>query len=74
MTEYTGFKRVEKSETPTWDDILNGSLVLYKNGYLETIYGHVRFFCKREDGSDEWTAGSSDDVTDIVDCWFKKLK
>ncbi len=71
---YSAFQKVDKSITPTWDEIKNGSLVLYNNGYLESIYGHIRFFDKRQDGSDEWTAGSSDDVTDSIDCWFKKLK
>lgn len=74
ITTYIGFKRVEKSVTPTWDEIKNGALVLYTNGYLETIMGHIRFFDKRKDGTDEWTAGSSDDVTDLVECWFRKEK
>jgi hypothetical protein len=54
LTTYTGYKKVEKSETPTWDEIKDGALVLYKNGYLETIAGHIRFFDKRQDGTDEW--------------------
>lgn len=72
LTTYTVYKKVEKSETPTWDEIKNGAFVLYKNGYLETISGHIRFFDKRKDGTDKWTAGSSDDVTDNVECWFRK--
>lgn len=72
LTTYTGYRRVEKSVTPTWDEIKDGALVLYKNGYLETIAGHIRFFDKRQDGTDEWTAGSSDDITDNVECWFRK--
>jgi hypothetical protein len=67
------FKKMDKSITPTWNEIVEGALVLYTNGHMESIHGHIRFFLKREDGTDEWTAGSSDDVTDIVDCWFKKL-
>ena len=39
LTTYTGYKKVEKSGTPTWDEIKGGALVLYKNGYLETIAG-----------------------------------
>jgi hypothetical protein len=74
ITTYTGFKRVEKSITPTWDEVTNGALVLYTNGYLESILGHIRFFTKRQDGTDEWTAGSSDDVTELVECWFRKEK
>lgn len=71
---YTAFRKMDKSITPTWNDLKDGALVLYTNGYLETIAGHIRFFDKRQDGTDEWTAGSSDDVTDIVECWFKKIK
>lgn len=74
ITIYTHYKRVEKTEKPTYQDIENGALVLYTNGHLETILGHIRFFCERKDGSHEWTAGSSDDVTDIVQCWFRKVK
>lgn len=74
LTIYTGFKRVNKSVTPTFKEIENGALVLYTNGYLESIMGHIRFFYKRKDGTDEWTAGSSDDVTDLVECWFKVEK
>jgi hypothetical protein len=74
LTSYDGFKRVEKSVTPTSKEIEDGALVLYTNGYLETIIGHIRFFDKRHNGTMEWTAGSSDDVTDLVDCWFRKEK
>ncbi len=73
LTIYSGFKRVEKSTTPTWEEIQNGALVLYTNGYLESIKGHIRFFNKRQDGTEEWTSGSSHDVTDIVKCWFRKV-
>jgi len=73
LTIYTGYKRMEKSTTPTWDEIIDGALVLYTNGYLESIVGHVRFFAKNPDGSDEWTAGSSDNVTRYVECWFKRV-
>jgi hypothetical protein len=72
LTTYSSFKKIDKSITPSWDDIVAGALVLYKNGHMESIHDHIRFFDKRADGSDEWTAGSSDDVTDLVDCWFKK--
>jgi len=71
---YTQFQRIDKSIIPTEEDITDGALVLYTNGHLESIFGHIRFFDKRQDGSDEWTAGSSDDVTDLVECWFKKIK
>lgn len=74
ITTYTAFKRFEKTTIPTFDEIKSGALVLYTNGYLESILGHIRFFEKRKDGTDEWTAGSSDDVTDLVECWFKKEK
>lgn len=74
INTYSAYQRVEKSTTPTWEEIQNGALVQYTNGYLETIHGHIRFFDKRPDGTDEWTAGSSDDVTDNIVCWFKKVK
>jgi len=74
LNVYSAYQRMDKSITPTWEDETNGALVLYVNGYMETIHGHVRFFLKRQDGTDEWTAGSSDDVTDNVECWFKRIK
>ena len=73
INSYSAYQRVEKSITPTLEEIQNGALVQYNNGYLETISGHIRFF-ERQDGTDEWTAGSSDDVTDNIVCWFKKIK
>lgn len=73
MNQYAGYKKMDKSVTPSREEVREGALVLYTNGYLETINGHLRFFDKRPDGSDEWTAGSSDDVTDLVECWFKKV-
>lgn len=74
ITVYSAFRRMCKETTPTNEEIEEGALVLYENRHLETISGHIRFFNKRNDGSDEWTAGSSDDVTDDIDCWFKKVK
>ena len=74
ITTYSQFKKMKKSITPTFDEIKEGAMVLYKNGHMESILGHIRFFDKRKDGSYEWTAGSSDDVTDLIKCWFKKIK
>ena len=74
LTIYTSYKKVDKSITPSEDEINDGALVLYKNGFLESIGGTISFFLKREDNTDEWTAGSSDDVTDLVECWFIKIK
>lgn len=74
LTSYTGYQKMDKSIIPNRDEIINGALVLYVNGYMESIMNHIRFFYKRADGTDEWTAGSSDDVTDNVECWFKKIK
>ena len=65
---------MDKNIIPTCEEIKEGALVLYKNGHLETIAGHIRFFCKKENGLDEWTAGSSDDVTESVECWFKRTR
>lgn len=73
LTTYTRYQKKAKSITPTFEEIKEGALVLYTNGHMESILGHIRFFLKRQDETDEWTAGSSDDVTDLVDCWFKKL-
>ena len=64
---------MDKTIAPTIEQIKDGAMVLYKHGYLEPINGHIRFFDTRPDGSIEWTAGSSDDVTDYVICWFRKI-
>lgn len=74
ITTSTRWKKMDKTVIPTFFEIGEGALVLYLNGNLESIQGHVRFFLPGKEGmAYEWTAGSSDDVTDIVDCWFKKV-
>ena len=40
----------------------------------KTMTGIELIAQERQDGTDEWTAGSSDDVTDNVECWFRKEK
>lgn len=74
LTIYSSYEKKNKNLIPIWEEIKDDALVLYTNGYLETIRGHIRFFNIRQDGTYEWTAGSSDDVTDLVECWFKKIK
>lgn len=66
MTANTLYKRVSKYQLPTIDEMKDGALVLYTNGNMELIMPHIRTY------DNKWVAGSSDDVTHLVECWFKK--
>jgi hypothetical protein len=68
----TVWKKIEKTVYPGKDDWKTG-LVLYKNGIL-TPLDDLRMFGADGNKDGKWIAGSSDNVSDDIECWFKLAK
>ena len=69
MKIHNYFVRMEKECIPSYGDIRDGALVLYENGRLQPILGHLNFYT---DHLNKWFDNDDSDITDFIVCWFKK--